>query len=223
MAERPQTRAALEFLSRAVRQEGVVSPEAVRTSESDLMQSFGQGQHAFAMLPSYRLPSLNNPTAFDQAGNIRVALMPNGGDALRHEACGWVRMYALTSAAAGNLQRLRNAVAFLGAFGGRDHTGEYAMAKRMFVGAGLPFCALPLYADPQVNEFMAGWSGHGGNMILRNQMDRVRNKDTISPWFGNWQSLTDPLWQSVCLGTLSPATAVQMAAEAWSRLQRARN
>jgi multiple sugar transport system substrate-binding protein len=222
MAQQPETRAALEFLTHAILHENLAAPSAVNASENDVLEAFGQGQHAFAILPSYRLRFLNNPARFAQAGNFRVALMPNGGDAVRHDTCGWVRMYALTSAAAGNLRRLRNAVTFLEAFGGRDHTGEYAMAKRLLFGVGLPFCPSPLYQDPQVISYVTEWT-RGGNMVLRRQMDSIRNKDTISPWFGNWQALTDPLWQAICLGSLTPEVGLRMAAEAWSGLQRVRN
>ncbi|WP_431301533.1 ABC transporter substrate-binding protein [Sediminicoccus sp. BL-A-41-H5] len=221
MAARPQTRAALDFLAHAVLHERIVSPEAVSASEDDVLEAFGHGQHAFAILPTYRMRFLNNPARFAEAGHFHVALMPNGPDATRHETCGWVRMYALTSAAARNLRRLRNAVAFMGAFGGRDHTGEYAMAKRLLFGAGVPFCATPLYQDQQVIDYVTQWS-LGGNMVLRQQMDAVRTKDTISPWFGNWQALTDRLWQAICQGTLSPDAGLTLAAEAWSGLRRSR-
>lgn len=222
MAERPETRAALQFLHHISHHEGIVAHSAATASENEVTDAFGQGLHAFAVLPTYRLRMLNNRAMFAEAGNFRVALMPNGGDAQEHQTCGWVRMYALTAGAAGNLQRLRNAVAFMEAFGGKDHTGQFAMAKRLLFRAGLPFCPTTLYQDPQVIDYVTEWT-RGGNMVLRAQVDTVRNKDTISPWFGNWQSLTNPLWQGVCLGTLSAETALQLAAEIWSGLQRARN
>lgn len=222
MAERPQTRAALEFLAHLLLRERILAPDAVSMSENDVFEDFGQGQHAFAILPTYRLRFLNDPVRFAEAGNFRPALMPNGGEAVRHETCGWVRMYALTAAAAGNLQRLRNASAFMAAFGGRDHTGDYTMAKRMLFAGGLPFCALPLHEDARVNDYVSRWS-MGGRMVMRDQMDSVRMKDTISPWFGNWQALTDPLWRGICQGTLTPAAGLTLAAEAWSGLRRTRN
>lgn len=222
MAQQPATRAALEFLMHAVLHERIVAAEALNASEDDVLEAFGQGQHAFAILPSYRLRFLNDTSRFARAGSFHVALMPNGGDAVRHETCGWVRMYALTSAAAGNLRRLRNATAFMEAFGGRDHTGDYTMAKRLLFAAGLPFCPTSLAQDPQVIDYITGWS-LGGNMVLRQQMDSVRSKDTISPWFGNWQALTNPLWQAICQGSLSPQQGLSLAAEAWSGLARSRN
>ena len=221
MDQQPATRAALEFLAHTILHERLIPADAVNTSEDDVLEAFGQGQHAFAILPSYRMRFLNNAARFRAAGQFRVALMPNGGDATGHDTCGWVRMYALTSAAAANLDRLRNAIAFLEAFGGRDATGEYRMAKRLLFGAGVPFCPTPLYQDPQVIDYVTEWS-RGGNMVLRRQMDSVRTKDTISPWFGNWQALTDPLWRAICQGTLSPATGLRMASEAWAGLRRAR-
>jgi multiple sugar transport system substrate-binding protein len=222
MTERPQTRAALDFLARLLLREHLVAPEAVNSSEDDVLEAFGQGQHAFAILPTYRLRALNDPARYALAGHFRVALMPNGGEATEHETCGWVRMYALTSGAAGNLRRLRNAAAFMAAFGGRDHTGEYAMAKRLLFDVGLPFCPTPLYRDPQVIEYVTRWT-LGDNMVLRRQLDSVRTKDTISPWFGNWQALTNPLWQAICQGTLSPEVGLGLAASAWNRLKRAEN
>lgn len=222
MAQRPETRAALEFLARLLLQEHVVAPDAVSMSEDDVLESFGQGHHLFAILPTYRLRFLNDPTRFGEAGNFHLALMPNGGEATRHETCGWVRMYALTSAAAGNLRRLLNASAFMAAFGLRDHTGEYAMAKRLLFGAGVPFCPTSLYRDTEVIDYVTRWT-LGGNLVLREQLDSVRTKDTISPWFGNWQALTDPLWRAICQGTLAPEAGLTMAAEAWSGLKRSRN
>jgi multiple sugar transport system substrate-binding protein len=222
MAQWPETRAALDFLSHAILHDRIIAAEAVNASEDDLLEAFGGGQHVFAILPTYRMRFLNNPARFAEAGQFRVALMPNGGDAVGHTTCGWVRMHALTSAAAGNLRRLRNASAFMAAFGGRDHTGQYAMAKRLLFRAGLPFCPTPLFQDQQVIDYVSEWS-LGGNAVLWQQMDSVRTKDTISPWFGNWQALTDPLWQAVCQGTLSPDAGLSMAAEAWSGLKRARN
>ncbi|WPB83416.1 ABC transporter substrate-binding protein [Sediminicoccus rosea] len=222
MAQRPATRAALEFLARLILHEHVVATDAVNASEDDVLEAFGQGQHAFAILPTYRMRFLNNPARFAEAGNFHLTLMPNGGDATGHETCGWVRMYALTSAAAGNLRRLRNASAFMESFGGRDQTGEYTMAKRMLFGAGVPFCPTPLYRDPQVIDYVTRWS-LGGNLLLRQQLDAVRTKDTISPWFGNWQSLTDPLWRAMCQGTLAPQAGLTLATEAWTGLRRSRN
>jgi hypothetical protein len=189
---------------------------------TDNMAFLYNDQHAFAILPTYRLRALNDPARYALAGHFRVALMPNGGEATEHETCGWVRMYALTSGAAGNLRRLRNAAAFMAAFGGRDHTGEYAMAKRLLFDVGLPFCPTPLYRDPQVIEYVTRWT-LGDNMVLRRQLDSVRTKDTISPWFGNWQALTNPLWQAICQGTLSPEVGLGLAASAWNRLKRAEN
>lgn len=222
MDQRPETRAAIELLADLILRERLVSPDAVKSSEDDVLQAFGLGQHAFAILPTYRMRFLNNPARFAEAGNFRVALMPNGGQAAGHETCGWVRMYALTSAASRNLRRLRNASTFMAAFGGRDHTGQYAMAKRLLMHAGLPFCPTPLYQDPEVIDYVTEWS-RGGNMVLRQQMDSVRTKDTISPWFGTWQALTDPLWQAIYQGTLSPEAGLRLAAEAWNGLRRARN
>ncbi len=221
MAQQPATRAALDFLAHAVLHERIVAAGALNASEDDVLEAFGQGQHAFAILPTYRLRFLNDPTHFARAGSFHIALMPNGGEAVRHETCGWVRMYALTSAAAANPRRRRNATAFLEAFGGRDHTGDYAMARRLLIGAGLPFCATSLAEDPQVINYITRWS-MGGNTVLRQQMDAVRSKDTISPWFGNWQALTNPLWQAICQGTLPPQQGLSMAAEVWSGLARSR-
>jgi multiple sugar transport system substrate-binding protein len=221
MAQRPETRAALEFLAHMILHERLIPADAVNTSEDDALEAFGWGQHAFAILPTYRMRFLNNAARSRAAGQFRVALMPNGGDAKGHHTCGWVRMYAMTSAAAANLHRLRNAAAFMEAFGGRDETGEYRMAKRLLFHAGVPFCPTPLYQDPEVIDYITEWS-RSGNMVLRQQMDSVRTKDTIAPWFGNWQALTDPLWQAICQGTLSPETGLRMASEAWTGLRRAR-
>ncbi|MEI6162060.1 MAG: extracellular solute-binding protein, partial [Roseococcus sp.] len=144
MAEQPQTRMALSFLADAILRERIMLPDAVQHSEAELMQDFGDGQHAFAILPSYRMRYLNDPSRFARARSFRLALMPNGGDAQGHATCGWVRLYAMTGGAAANPQRRANAISFMESFGGRDDSGNYAMAKRLLLGAGLNGCQIPL-------------------------------------------------------------------------------
>ncbi|MEI6162200.1 MAG: hypothetical protein WCP77_20380, partial [Roseococcus sp.] len=99
-----------------------------------------------------------------------------------------------------------------------DDTGSYVMAKRLLLGAGLNGCQIPLYQDPEVIRYVEEWS-QGSHAILGAQMAAIRNKDTIAPWFANWQAQTDHLWQAIGLGRLSPEVALDMAAQAWLRLQ----
>lgn len=214
--------AALEFLREAIHHERVLSAASVDASEPEVLEAFGAGRHAFAILPTYRLRVLNDPTRHPEAGHFRIALMPNGGTARNHETCGWVRFYAMTSAAGANPPRRANATQFIQAFGGRNSAGQYAMQKQLLLDTGQPFCTTPLFDDPDVVRYAREWSG-GGEDVIREQMARVRNKDTIAPWFANWQGLTDQIWQAVCLDTLSPRVALGIAAEAWLRLQRNAN
>jgi hypothetical protein len=48
-----------------------MAADAVNTSEDDALEAFGWGQHAFAILPTYRMRFLNNdPARFREAGQL---------------------------------------------------------------------------------------------------------------------------------------------------------
>lgn len=210
--------AALAFLQDAIHHERVLSPAAVEAAETDVLEAFGAGRHAFAILPTYRFRVLNDPAQSPAAPHFRSVLMPNGGNAQGHETCGWVRFYAMASAAAEDERRRANATRFIAAFGGRDEAGNYSMQKRLILNTGQPYCATPLARDPEVQRLIGFWTGDA-HAVIRQQITATRPKDTISPWFANWQALTNEVWRAVALDTLTAAAALDIAAEAWRRLR----
>ena len=89
---------ALRWLVDAVQKHSVLSPSCVETGELAVLKAFSSGEHAFSLMPKYRLRTLNDPAQSKLAGNAKIALMPKGRqrlarycrlDALlRHDATG---------------------------------------------------------------------------------------------------------------------------------------
>ncbi|WP_191082838.1 ABC transporter substrate-binding protein [Roseococcus microcysteis] len=206
----------LAFLRDMIHRHQALDPTSPGQDEVGVARAFAEGRHAFALLPSYRLRSLNNPLTSDVAGQARLGLMPVGGAQLDPATCGWVRFYAISAAAGRDAGRLARASAFLSAFGGHDASGAYTMQRRLFVNDGLPFCTLPLLNDPRVSDVLVsdGESPEWRALHLAS----ARNKDVIAPWFGNWQGVTNEIWRAVALDRLAPEAAAEMAHALWVQL-----
>ena len=76
----------------------IVSPSCVETGELAALKSFSAGQHAFALMPKYRLRTLNDPKQSQIAGKTKIALMPKGENG-SHATVGWMRFYGMTPSA----------------------------------------------------------------------------------------------------------------------------
>ncbi|MGG5823460.1 ABC transporter substrate-binding protein [Falsiroseomonas sp. HW251] len=210
---------AARFLREAIHTHRILSPGAVETAEVNGLRAFGTGAHVFAIIPTYRMRALNDPSQSPAAGKIRVALMPKGGPSGTHESCGWIRFYGMTPAAKQDRARRERAVQFIEFFGGRDTSGNYSMQKLILQDVGIPFCTLPLNDDPDVKGFWDRWAG--GGAVIAQQATLSRKKDVISPWFGEWVETSNQVWQNVCLGRAEPDAALRTAAAKWSDLRRA--
>lgn len=210
---------AARFLREAIHQHRIVSPGAVETPEINGLRAFGSGAHAFAIVPTYRIRALNDPSQSQAAGRIRIALMPKGGADGSNETCGWIRFYGMTPGAKSDRARRVNAVRFIEFFGGRDTAGNYSMQKLLLMDLGLPFCTTPLAEDPEVKGFWNRWAG--GGEVIAAQSALARKKDVISPWFGEWVETSNQVWQAVCLGRTEPEAALRTAAAKWTELRRA--
>jgi len=217
-ANRGAVRAA-RFLREAIHTHRVLSPGAVETGEINGLRAFGSGAHAFAIVPTYRIRALNDPTQATAAGKIRITLMPKGGPNGTNDTCGWIRFYGMTPGAKADRARRERAVRFMEFFGGRDTAGNYSMQKMLLTDIGLPSCALPLALDPDVVNFWERWAG--GGAIIAQQSTLARKKDVISPWFGEWVETSNQAWQTVCLGRAEPEAAMRTAAAKWTELRRA--
>jgi len=210
----------LTFIRDAMGRHGILSPEARNAAEADVMEAMSEGEHAFCLLPSYRLRTLNDPSLSPVAGAVRAALMPRGGPLGRHETCGWVRFFAATGRAMADPDRRGAVEAFLPAIAGRGPGGTYALQKRLLLEGGLPFCAQPLLLDPEVEAALDRWTG-GSTAILRRQGTLSRPKDLIYPWLNSWlleavHDLSEALGQAT-----SPQRALGRAADRWMAMRAA--
>jgi multiple sugar transport system substrate-binding protein len=204
---------ALTLLQALIHDHRILAPEALRMTEAQCAAALGEGRHAFAVLPTYRLHWLRAPQNAAAAASIRLAPLPFGGEATGPATCGWVRLQCLSVAARAEPWREYRAMGLLQHLGGRDDAAEYGTAKRLFLEHGLPFCARPLWNDRDLVE----WRQGAGRMdlVFEQVHASARPKDTIAPGAALWQSMTDPIWRRVAAGTMTPAQAAQAAETAW--------
>ncbi len=217
-ANRGSVRAA-RFIREAIATHRIVSPGAVETPEINGLRAIGSGQHAFGIVPTYRIRALNDPSQATAAGKIRIALMPKGGPDGTNATLGWIRFYGMTPGARQDRARRERALRFMEFFGGRDTAGNYSMQKLLLTDVGLPSCAMPVNNDPEVAAFWDRWAG--GGAVIAQQATLARKKDTISPWFGEWVETSNQAWQAVCLGRAEPEAGMRTAAAKWTELRRA--
>ena len=210
---------AARFLRDAITQHRILSPGAVETGEINGLRAFGSGAHAFAIVPTYRIRALNDPSQSQAAGKIRIALMPKGGPDGSNATCGWIRFYGMTPGAKADRARRDRAVKFIEFFGGRDTSGNYSMQKLLLTDVGLPSCAMPVNEDADVKSFWDRWAG--GGAVIAQQAALAKKKDVISPWFGEWVETANQAWQSVLLGRAEPEAAMRTAGTKWTELKRA--
>jgi multiple sugar transport system substrate-binding protein len=208
---------AATWVREAIHTHKIVSPGAVETTEINALRAMGAGQHAFAIVPTYRLRALNDPSQAPAAGKLRPALMPRGPRATASATCGWIRFYGMTPGAKANAGRRANAVKFMEFFGGKDTTGSYTLQKLLLTDVGLPFCTTPLSNDPEVKAFWTRWAG-GGDVIAQQAASAVK-KDVIAPWFGEWNETANAAWQSVFLNRATPQAAATAMAAKWKDLK----
>jgi multiple sugar transport system substrate-binding protein len=203
----------------AIHKHKIISPGAIETPDINALKAFGAGQHAFYIVPTYRLRALNDPSQAAVAGKVRPALMPRGPRATATATCGWIRFYGITRGAKANDARRANAVKFVEFFGGKDSTGTYRFQKLLLTDLGLPFCTLPLAADADVKAFWDKWAG--GDEIIAQQASSAIKKDVITRWFGEWNETSNAAWQSVFLDRATPQAATRAMADKWIELSKA--
>ena len=210
---------AAAWIRDAIHKHKIISPGAVETPDINALKAFGAGQHAFYIVPTYRLRALNDPSQAAAAGRIRPALMPRGPRANATATCGWIRFCGVTPGAKASAARRASAVKFIEFFGGKDTTGTYRFQKLLLTDLGLPFCTMPLAADADVKAFWDKWAG-GGDVIAQ-QANSALKKDVIAPWFGEWNEKSNTAWQSVFLNRATPEAATRAMADKWLELSKA--
>jgi multiple sugar transport system substrate-binding protein len=207
--------AALTWLIDAVNSHKILSPGCVSTGELEVLKTASAGRAAFVLLPKYRLKVLNDAAQSQAAGHFKQALMPssNGGS---HATVGWMRFYGVTPRAlAGG--RADGVVKLMEWFGGKAD-GDYVFQKTILKDLALGFGIKELYDDPAVR---ADLGAYGDVDLMAAQQALARKKDTIAPWFGEWNDTNGTAWQQAIIGKLSPAAALKVSAEKWTALKKA--
>ena len=174
------------------------------------------GAHAFSVTPRYRIRTLNDPAQSQVAGRVRIALMPRGRSG-GHDTVGWIRFYGMTPATKRDPRRAENAAKLIEWFGGRDDKG-YTFQKLLLLDLGVPFCVKPLNDDADVVAHNNKWAG--GSEILAKQHSLARKKDTIAPWFGEWNETHGKAWQAALLNRSTPEAALKASADKWNDLRK---
>lgn len=205
---------ALQWVVDAVRKHKIVSPACVETGELAGLKAFSAGNHAFALLPKYRLRVLNDPAQSKVAGKIKQALMPMGPNG-SHATVGWMRFHGMTAQTAKNKARAEQAARLIEWFGGKAD-GQYMFQKLVFLDAGSDFGVKPLYQDPDVQAAYARFADFN---VIQQQQALTRKKDVIVSWFGEWNEVNGAAWQAAILGNSNPDAALDQSAKSWTKLK----
>jgi multiple sugar transport system substrate-binding protein len=208
-------RAALRWLVDAVHRHKIISPACVETGELAGLKTFSAGQHAFALLPKYRLRTLNDPAQSQIAGHAALSLMPQG-EGGSHATVGWMRFYGMTARAQADATRAAGTVKLIEWFGGKAD-GEYRFQKLLFKDVGAAFGVKSLFDDPEMRE---AYKAYGDVDLIGKQQALARKKDVISPWFGEWNDVNGAAWQQALLGKVTPEQALATSAAKWAELKK---
>jgi multiple sugar transport system substrate-binding protein len=208
-------RAALTWLVDAMHKHKVLSPSCVETGELAGLKTFSSGQHAFGLIPKYRLRTLNDPAQSQIAGRATLALMPQG-EGGSHSTVGWMRFYGMTPRAQAGTARADSTVRLIEWFGGKAD-GEYKFQKLLFKDVGAAFGVKSLFDDPEMRE---AYKAYGDVDLIGKQQALARKKDVISPWFGEWNDVNGAAWQQAVLGKVTPEQALKSSAAKWAELKK---
>ncbi len=208
--------AALQWLVDAVQKDKILSPGCVQTGELEVLKTASAGRAAFVLLPKYRLRVLNDPQQSQVAGKFKQALMPMGANGT-HATVGWMRFYGVTPRALATPDRADNIAKLMEWFGGKAE-GEYRFQKTLLKDLALGFGIKSLYGDADVRRDL---NAYGDADLMAQQQDLARKKDTIAPWFGEWNDTNGTAWQQAVLGKATPAQALKASAAKWTELKKA--
>jgi multiple sugar transport system substrate-binding protein len=206
---------ALRWLVDAVQKHKILSPSCVETGELAVLKSFSSGEHAFTLIPKYRLRTLNDPAQSKIAGNAKIALMPKGENG-SHATVGWMRFYGMTPQAQADATRSENTVKLMEWFGGKVD-GEYRFQKMLFKDVGSGFGVKSLFDDPEIR---AGYAAYGDVNLIGQQQSLARKKDVVTPWFGEWNDANGTAWQQAIMGKVTVEQALNTSAAKWSELKK---
>lgn len=206
--------AALQWITDAVHTHKIISPACVETGELAGLKAFAAGNHAFAMLPKYRIRTLNDPEQSQIAGDATLMMMPKGDNG-SHATVGWMRFHGMSAGAAADPTRAANTAKLIEWFGGKAE-GEYRFQKLLFTDIGAAFGVKPLFDDPEVQ---AAYNAYTDVKVVQAQQAQALKKDVVTPWFGEWQEVNGAAWQSAILQQETAEEALNRSAESWDGLK----
>ena len=206
---------AVQWVADAVHKHKIVSPACVETGELTGLKAFASGNYAFALEPKYRMRTLNDPEQSQIAGKVKQALMPKG-DGGSHATVGWMRFHGMSASAAADPAQAELTAKLIEWFGGKAD-GEYRFQKYLFTDIGAAFGVKPLFDDPDVQ---AAYNSYADVEIIKEQQALARQKDVVTPWFGEWQEVHGAAWQSAILGDVSAEEAMAKAGAKWDDLKK---
>jgi multiple sugar transport system substrate-binding protein len=206
---------ALRWLVDAVQKEKILSPSCVETGELAVLKAFSSGEHAFTLIPKYRMRTLNDPAQSKIAGNAKITLMPKGENG-SNATVGWMRFYGMTPRAQADADRAANTVKLMEWFGGKAE-GEYKFQKMMFKDVGSGFGVKSLFSDPEIR---AGYAAYGDVNLISQQQSLARKKDVVTPWFGEWNDANGTAWQQAIMGKITVEQALNTSAAKWTELKK---
>jgi len=207
--------AALKWLVDAVQTHKILSPSCVETGELAVLKAFSSGDHAFGLIPKYRLRTLNDPSQSKIAGNAKITLMPKGEKG-SHATVGWMRFYGMTARAQGDATRAADTVKLMTWFGGKAD-GEYKFQKMLFKDVGSGFGVKSLFNDPEIR---AAYASYGDVDLISQQQSLARKKDVVTPWFGEWNDVNGTTWQQAIMGKVTVEQALNTSAAKWTELKK---
>jgi multiple sugar transport system substrate-binding protein len=206
---------ALKWLVDAVQTHKILSPSCVETGELAVLKAFSSGEHAFGLIPKYRLRTLNDPAQSKIAGNAKIALMPQGTKG-SHATVGWMRFYGMTPRAQADAKRAADTVKLMAWFGGKAD-GDYKFQKMLFKDVGSGFGVKSLFNDPDIR---AAYASYGDVDLISQQQSLARKKDVVTPWFGEWNDVNGTAWQQAIMGKVTVEQALNTSAAKWTELKK---
>lgn len=209
---------ALKWVQDAIHTHKIVSPAAANLNEIPGLRAISSGAHVFGLVPRYRLRSINDPAQSQIPGKARLALMPVGGNHTTNNTVGWMRFFGMRPRARQNPQRLENAVKMLEWFTGKT-SGGYNFQRMLMLDAGVPYCVPSLDNDPDIIAFWDRWAGQGGREIANQQSRLAMPKDTVTPWFGEWNEANNQALQAAFLNKATPEAAMKTSFDRWNQLK----
>lgn len=201
----------LEWLHDARNDWQILDPSSFEVSEADVATTMGNGNQVYSILPKYTLAELNAGGA-PEAGNFDLALMVGADNA----TTGFVRFYALSSAAVEQGPAVVDAACDFLRYFGAETDGEYVVVRRWALEFGLGFANLPLYEDAEVAEAIDAW---GDVDLERQQAEAAYAKQGLTPWWGTWDVYSREQIQEAILGRISAGEALDNMAARWEQLR----